>query len=233
MNNVISTQLFQTYDNVLRANRDLFDFEIKISSYETNPIQKDLLDERINYLDEIQKQRGIIPPPVWFPIEEAVKLYSLKKFLRRREFQKKVNAQLLSNTTVSDIEGETLEEARRLFETLDAAVSAYNRLLTTGQEDATEPGAATVAQGEGGIPQMLLDRQVMQKYHKDYVPKTAKDIIEKLKTAQQEAVNELADLTVTKLAKVAGFELATVSRYLTAFKKAGFSELLGVKLPGK
>lgn len=86
------------------------------------------------------------------------------------------------------------------------------------------------------IPPILLNREAMRRYCNksfSYNPATAKDIIDKLKDAQQEAERDGNYLTVTRLASAAGCAVETTSRYLRAIKAAGFSELMEVKLPGR
>lgn len=98
------------------------------------------------------------------------------------------------------------------------------------------PSKPQAARSGDEIPAILLNREVMKQYRAKgftYSPATARQIIDKLIVAQQEAVNNGEKLTVTTLANKVGCNVETVSRYLSAFKKAGYSELIGVKLPGQ
>jgi hypothetical protein len=84
------------------------------------------------------------------------------------------------------------------------------------------------------IPPILLDREKMQSHsNHSYTPRTAEVIINALPVAKERADYDGERLTVTRLAEVAGVANETASRYLGAMKKAGYTELLGVKLPGK
>lgn len=87
-----------------------------------------------------------------------------------------------------------------------------------------------------GIPAILLNRDIMKQFCTksfDYVPKTAAVIINALPQAQNAANHEFENLTVTRLAHFAGCDIATASRYISTFKRAGFTELKGVDLPGR
>ena len=115
-------------------------------------------------------------------------------------------------------------------------ITAIGELIEVKRKDTISKQPSDRNEVDGEIPAMLLDREEMQPYCSkgfSYVPKTARHIIDKLPDAEKKADYAFEKLTVTRLANEVGVSVETTSRYLSTIKKAGFSELLGVQLPGK
>ncbi len=75
------------------------------------------------------------------------------------------------------------------------------------------------------IDNILPDKNVMRKYHKDYSPITAKEILQNIPEAFTLYNNQGGHWGPGVIAEFCGIRPATVGRYLSAFKSAGLKRL--------
>jgi hypothetical protein len=138
---------------------------------------------------------------------------------------------------------EVLENIKPYFDELVTEINElykdkilFHQSAQTGDRRSPQSKIGLEESTAGDIPPILLNREAMKPYCAKgfwYSPKTAKVLINALPGAQYKAAHAFEELSVTRLADEAGMVLETASRYLSAIKGAGFTELLGVKLPGK
>jgi hypothetical protein len=125
------------------------------------------------------------------------------------------------------------------------AAQRNNESAPTEAEAASSPENVPVAetslpegitqQPEDGIPEILKDVPVMKGYYKDYTLSAAMQIAKVLPEAYRAWEKETTGhrWSASIIAQSAAMARETVSRYLSAFRKAGVTKVNGTPVPPK
>lgn len=84
--------------------------------------------------------------------------------------------------------------------------------------------------GQTSIDRLLMNKDVMRQYYRDYSPKTAREIVRKIPEAWDLCNEELGRWGPGFIARVYALNSTTIGRYLKAFRKAGITEVDGIEI---